>query len=338
MPNRFLRPLGGLVAIAVAALLVPATASADDVVANLRVLTPNTTLEPGASYVTDSESLKTDPKALCFIGGAGGSGDRVRMEGPTALGIVRSALDWNQALDPISVTDEFGFGLGVCGIGGKKGNSERFWSLALNHVDPAMSGDQVQLSDGDEVLWYLTTFPVPPELEITEWPAGVNSAGNIPVSVVEHSCTTDSEPPFEVHCTTETDVDGATITGGDSPVTTTDGQASVPVSDGKVALQATLGSDIPSNIAKVCVSEQEGACPGADDPHGATIYGRDKADRFSGTPGWDRIKAGGGDDRIDLTDGGVDHVNCGGGHDRVRVDVPGDDHISRNCERVIDEA
>jgi hypothetical protein len=335
MPNRSLRPLGGLVAVAVAALLVPATASAHDVVANLRVLTPNTTLEPGASYVTDTESLRSDPKALCFIGGAGGSGDRVRMEGPTALGLVASALDWNQDLDPISVTDEFGFGLGVCGIGGKKGNADRFWSLTVNHVDPAMSGDQVHVEDGDDVLWYLTTFPPPAELEITQWPAGA-APGNVPVTVVEHSCTTDSQPPFEVHCTTNDDVDGATISGGDSPVTTTDGQASVPVSEGKVDLRATLGSDIPSNIANVCVSATAGECPNGDDPHGATIYGRDKADRFAGTPGWDRIKAGGGDDRIDLTDGGADHLNCGGGHDRVTIEpADDDDHISQNCERVV---
>ena len=337
MPNRFLRPLGGLIALAASVgILVPASASADDVVANVRVLTPNKTLEPGASYVTGTESLKTDPNARCFIGGVGGSGDRVRMEGATALGLVRSARDWNQALDPISVTDEFGFGLGVCGIGGKKGNADRFWALTLNHVDPAMSGDQVQVSDGDEVLWYLTTFPPPAELEITEWPAGA-APGTVSVTVVEHSCTTDSEPPFEVHCTTETDIDGATIEGGDSPAVTTDGVAQVPVSSGQVDLRATLGTDIASNVADVCVSGTPGDCPASDDPHGATIYGRDRADRFPGTPGWDRIKAGAGDDRVDLTDGGVDHVNCGGGHDRVRIVASDDDdHVSQNCERVIE--
>jgi hypothetical protein len=336
MPNRYLRPFGGLIALAAGvAIVVPASASADDVVANLRVLTPTTTLEPGASYVTGTESLRTDPKALCFVGGAGGSGDRVRMEGATALGLVRSALDWNQALNPISTTDEFGFGLGVCGIGGKKGNANRYWSLALNHVDPALSGDQVPLSDGDSVLWYLTQFPPPPELEITQWPAGA-AEGSAEVTVVEHACTTDSEPPFEVHCTTDNHVDGATISGGDSAATTSDGAAQVPVSDGQVHLQATLGDDIPSNVADVCVSETAGECPAPGDPHGQTIYGRDRADRFSGTAGWDRIRAGGGDDRIDLTDGGADRVNCGGGHDRVTVaGSDSDDHISHNCERVI---
>ena len=57
----------------------------------------------------------------CFGQGTGGSGDRVAVEGATALGAVRDALGSVPALRPLSVTDAFadqGFGLGVCGIGG----------------------------------------------------------------------------------------------------------------------------------------------------------------------------------------------------------------------------
>ena len=334
MPNRSSRPLGALLALVAILLWAPAAASADDVVAQLRVLTPTDALEPGASYVTGTESLRTDPHARCFVGGVGGSGERVRMPGATALGLVRSALDWNGDLGPISTTDEFGFGLGVCGIGGKRGNEDRYWSLAVNHADPAASGDQVSVDDGDTVLWYLTGFPPPPELEIAAWPAGA-TPGSVQVSVVKHECTTGPPPDFEVTCAT-TPAEGAGISGGDGPAATdAGGEATVSVSNGSVELQATLGGDIPSNVAPVCVSDQAGKCPAPADPHGQTIYGRDRGDDFAGTAGWDRIKAGGGDDEIDLTDGGSDRVNCGAGHDRVTVN-PGDDddRVGGNCEKV----
>ena len=332
MPNRFFRSVSGLIALAAAAVLMPAQASAadDDAVVSLRVLTPNTTLEPGAAYVTDTESIKSDPKALCFAGGAGGSGDRVRMEGPTALGLVRSALDWNDALDPISVTDEFGFGLGVCGIGGKKGNESRYWALTVNHEDPAMAGDQVPVQTGDQVLWYRTSFPPPPELEITEYPSS-NGLSPFPVTVVEHSCDTDFPP----NCTTEP-VEGAEVFGGQGlPVLTDgDGHAQVPASsEGNLTLVAKKGGDIDSAPVKVCLSATKGACPFAP---GLTIYGRDVRDHFGDTQGWDRIKAGGGDDRVSLLEGGEERVNCGGGRDKVIVGKGDhDDQIADNCERVV---
>src|SRR5215210_6199569 len=126
---------GALGAVACAACLLAPPLSHAEVVAHLRVLTAGTTLERGASYVTGTESIKTDPRARCFVGGAGGSGQRVRIQGPTALGLVKSAVAWNSRLAPISVTDEFGFGLGICGFGGKRGNAERYWSLWVDYSD-----------------------------------------------------------------------------------------------------------------------------------------------------------------------------------------------------------
>jgi hypothetical protein len=333
MPNRFYRSISGLIALAAVAVLLPAQAFAgdnDDVVASLRVLTPNTALEPGAAYVTDTESLKSDPKALCFAGGAGGSGDRVRMEGPTALGLVRSALDWNDALDPISVTDEFSFGLGVCGIGGKKGNQDRYWSVTVNHEDPGTGGDQAAVQTGDTVLWYLTSYPPPPELEISEYPSGTGVAP-FQVTVVARSCTTDFPPS----CSTDP-VEGASVSGGQGlpSLTDADGHAQVPASsEGNLTLQATKDDYIDSAPVKVCVNATKGECPVAP---GLTIYGRDVRDQFSDTQGWDRIKAGGGNDRIDILNGGEDRVNCGAGRDKVIVDTSDhDDQIANNCERVV---
>jgi hypothetical protein len=336
MPYLFFRSIGGLIALAAAAALLPASSFAgsnEDVVASLRVLTPSATLESGASYVTDTESLKTDPNARCFVGGVGGSGDRVKLDGPNALGLVRSALDWNAALDPISVTDEFGFGLGVCGFGGKKANENRYWSLSVNHLDPGVGGEQVHLDTGDQVLWYLTSYPPPPELEITEYPSGT-SPNAFQVSVVEHSCTTDPSPPYETHCSASP-VQNAAVTGGQGlpALTDEDGHASIPAgSNGSLTLQATKGDDIPSAPVKVCVNESGAACPSSP---GLTIYGRDVSDHFGGSAGWDKIKAGDGKDRIDITQGGEDRVNCGGGNDKVLVATADeDDQIANNCERV----
>ena len=183
MPLPALRIRGALVAALTVALFAPGSAGAT--VATLRVLTPNTTLEPGTSFVTGTERIKTDPHALCFAGGAGGSGDTVTLAGPTAMGLLKSALGTNTALRPLSVTDEFGFGLGLCGIGGKKGNESRYWSLLVNHKDPGVGGDQVRLHNGDEVLWYLTKFPPPPELDLRA-PAGT-APGSFEATVYQHT-------------------------------------------------------------------------------------------------------------------------------------------------------
>ncbi len=315
----------------VLSLAVPTVARAD-VVADLRVLTPGAALEPGANYVTGTESIKTDPHARCFLGGAGGSGQRVRIQGPTALGVAKSALRWNQALAPISVTDEFGFGLGVCGFGGKRGNQNRYWSLSVNYADPGAGGDQVRLHSGDSVLWYLTSYPPPPLLELTA-PAAA-TPGLVQVHVDQHECTTGPAPDYEVTCGASP-AQGATVTGGDAPaLTDSEGNAAVPIaSQGHFALQAGLDADVPSESVDVCVNDDVSKCP---DSHGKVIYGRPRADRFGGTPGWDVIRSGGGDDVISIRSGGRDRVDCGAGSDRVIVGSgDGDDRIGSSCERVV---
>ena len=168
MPNRSRRAIrAATLAAFSAALIAPTAQAADDVVAELRVVSQEGVLESGTSYVTNSERIKTDPRARCFVGGEGGSGDRVRLAGPTAMGMLETAGDANPDLSPLSVTDEFGFGLGLCGIGGVEGDSDRFWSITVNHQASQVGGDQITLSQGDDVLWSLTGFPPDPELQLT---------------------------------------------------------------------------------------------------------------------------------------------------------------------------
>jgi hypothetical protein len=66
------------------------------------------------------------------------------------------------------------------------------------------------------------------------------------------------------------------------------------------------------------------------------MYGSTRADGIRGTRGWDRIKARGGADVVNLRSGGRDRVNCGGGGDKVILDRGDrDDRIRSSCERVL---
>ena len=323
------RALLALTLAALAAAVAPAGAgAADDVVAELRVVAPGSELEPGASYVTNTEKIKTDPKAKCFFGGEGGSGETVTLAGPTAMGLLETGGDVNDALDPLSVTDEFGFGLGLCAIGDVEAGENDYWSLTVDHQAAQVGGDQFELSDGDTVLWSLTRFPPPNELELRAPPGA--TPGTRDVSVFEWDCSSGS-------ACTESPAEGATVTGGDSPaLTNAAGIASVPMaSTGHYDLQATLTGRLDSNHSRVCVSGEAGACPAQSDPVGRTIYGRKAGDEFAATDGWDVIRARGGGDEIDITRGGADRVNCGGGADKVFVSKGDDDDgIADNCEKV----
>jgi Ca2+-binding RTX toxin-like protein len=290
-------------------------ASAAPAVADLRVLTDSATFEPGRSYVTDTVKIRTSPDADCF-GPPGGSGDVVTVPGPTGLGIVRSALVTRETLRPLLVTDQFGFGLGVCAIGGRESSGSEFWYLKVNHVGAQVAGDQLKLSGGEKVLWYLTPgFPPPPELALTAPP---RAKPNVPFQVTVRSYADDGTAAPAV---------GATVTGGAGP---TDAAGHTMVSLPKSAsLMATHIADIPSNRVPVCVNADLPKCPSR---FGKEIVGTKRADSIHGTRGWDTIRALAGNDRINVLGGGRDRVFCGGGQDRVRAGS--NDRLSR-CEVVI---
>ena len=112
--------LGGVAAAAFAvSLLLSSPALAETRGVDLRVVnTGGRTLVELRQY-TGAVTIDTDPHAECFGEGTGGSGDRVKLASPTALGAVRDVLPSAADLRPLSVTDAFadqGFGLGVCGM------------------------------------------------------------------------------------------------------------------------------------------------------------------------------------------------------------------------------
>jgi hypothetical protein len=316
--------LGAIAALVASMLFSAAGALAATRAADLRVLnTGGRTLAELRQY-TGTVDIATDRGANCFGQGTGGSGDRVRVSGPTALGAVRDALETDLDLRPLSVTDAFldqGFGLGVCGIGGFESQGSSFWYVKRDHVGAQVSGSQLSVDQGDDILWYLSrTFPPPPELALSAPP---RARPNVPFQVTVYSYADDG---------TRTPAAGASVTDAAQP-TDAAGHTMVSSPAGNELLRATRAQAIPSNQVKVCVNADLSRCPGA---HGLRILGSKRPDQIGGTRGWDSISARGGDDVVNLSAGGRDGVGCGAGDDQVILGA--DDHndsIGSTCEHIV---
>ena len=318
--------LGGSAAAVVTALILilPGAALAATKGVDLRVLsTAGKTLVEQRQF-TGSVKIKTDPQANCFGQGTGGSGDRVEVNGATALGAVRDGLARDRDLRPLSITDAFlddGFGLGVCGIGGFESQGSSYWYVKADHVGSQVSGSQLRLNTGEDVLWYLTSsFPPPPELRLK---APARAQPGVPYQVTVYSYADDGTRSAAV---------GAAVPGAAAPTGAGGHTMVTSAVAGTDSLRATHDQDIPSNRVTVCVDPDPSRCPRA---HGKRIVGSRRGDEIRGTRGWDAIKASGGGDQVDLRRSGRDRVNCGAGHDKVIVER-GDhnNRIAASCERV----
>jgi hypothetical protein len=299
-------------------LIIPSVAHASKPVDVRVVTTQGQTLADQRQY-TATTDVPTDPAATCFGAGTGGSGNPVRLEGATALGALVEAAGGNRGLRPVSVTDAFSFGLGVCGIGGSVASGSSFWDVKLNHVESQVGADQILPKPGDQMLWYLApNFPAPPELSLTA-PGRARTGEAFTVHVQEFGTDGKGAP-----------VAGAKVSGGGSTATTdASGAAQITVADpGQATLTATRGSDIPSNEAGVCVAEQLAGCPASQ---GLRIFGSSKRDKIKGTEGPDVIKARRGKDLVRARGGAGDSIDCGRGRDRAKVDQ--EDEV-KHCERV----
>jgi hypothetical protein len=325
--------LGLAVLCAVCALsLLPAGAGAATVRAELRVLTPDRVIDPVTTYVFDgSATVPTTPDADC-LGPPGGSGAEYSYDDPNALSLLATAARANRRLRPLALSDQFGFSLLICGIGGADASSgETFWYLKANHEEASVGADQLAVRDGDEVLFYLAPDnfpePSPEELELIA-PARAQAGSTFSVQVLEHACTTD-QTTFEISCQTQPAV-GATVGGA---TTGADGTAQVTAgSDGKVKLTATRGADIASEKVPVCVAEELDECPPV---HGERLVGSPDGDRIKGTRGDDAIRSRGGADKVDLRKGGADALDCGPGRDTVLLKRSDrGNKIARDCERI----
>lgn len=322
-PTLRLRAIGTAFAVTgLLALSIAATAAAKPKTTpgDLRVVAPTgKTLAEHTQY-TSTTKIKTSRRADCFGQGTGGSGEKVTIPGPTALGIIDDGIRADRDLKPLSISDHFDFGVVLCGVGGFTAPQTGFWYLKVNHAASQLGGDQTEVSKGDEILWFLIddfNEPVPPELALKA-PAYVAPNARYRVKVVEYS---DGGKRSRA--------EGATVSGVGT--TGSDGRASGS-GRGLFELVATREGSIPSNTVTVCARPKRSDCPPG---YAKTIAGSSKADRIVGSGASETILAGGGDDKIDIRRGkGVDLVKCGAGKDRLIVSR-GQEFEARSCERVV---
>jgi hypothetical protein len=325
-----------LAALSISTLVLAAVAQGKPTRAEVRVVTGDGKTLVDVVQFTDTTTVPTSPQARCFFGGVGGSGDPARVEGPNALGIVADAARSRKRLRPLLITDEFSFGLGICGFGGARADASHFWNVRVNHVALQIGGDQRRLEAGDEVLWSLienptcdpnppyTCQPGPPELELRA-PARAVAGQPFEVKVFEWSDAGLRAP-----------APGVTVTGASGP-TGADGTATVTLGQARKLFARRAGAISASELG-VCVAEALSGCPRV---RGKILVGSGDAERIRGSIGGDRIKPGAGRDRViarggaDLIrarGGGRDRVNCGGGLDTLIVDAR--DIVVGGCERV----
>lgn len=301
----------------IAVMLIPGAAMAATTTANVRVVNTAGTTLADQSQVTGDVTIKTDPGATCFGPTYGGTGMDRSLPGPNALGIVKDASESNGALRPLSVTDAFypDFGLGLCGVGGFQASGNASWYVKVNHVGATVSGSQVILGSGDEVLWYLSpTYPYPNELQLVAPPIA-QSGRPFTVRVFSFDEAGQRSP-----------VVGARVTGADQP-TGSDGTATVLLTASQ-ELQAVHDPDIPSNREIVCLLSSQSTCGLLRH----RIVGTNKRDRIRGTNEPDLVRARAGEDRINIRGGLPDVVNCGRGADTAIIGL---NDVARRCEKVI---
>jgi hypothetical protein len=304
------------VATAVVAALAAPAAHGAPVQSDLRVETGGSPLV-GGTYVTDTVRIKTDRREAC-----GGSGDVKTVEGPTALGLLSDGARVHRALRPIGVSDQFDFGLFVCGVGSFVGSDSAFWLYKVDHLAPEVGADQLVLKGREEVLWYFSdagrNVNTGDEL-VLKAPARARPGRPFDITVWAYDSKGARRPAAD-----------AQVTGDGIVSTDANGKAQMVLdSRGTARLRAERGADIPSAIVRVCVDSVLSRCPAR---RGRLIFGTPGGDRIVGSAGPDRVSAFGGADRIAVRGGGRDRVRCGSGRDRVRADRS--DRVGRDCELV----
>jgi hypothetical protein len=314
-----MRTVLSAVAAACCALAIAGPAAAAPIPVDLRVDGASGRAVTADRYYTDSTRIKTAKQPPS----CDGSGKNKQLPGATALGTLVDGSLVNTRLDPLLVSDEFSFGLLVCGIGGTNGNgSSSFWLYKVNHVAPEVGADAFAVKASDDVLWYFVDGArnSGDELELGA-PPRVQPGQQFDATVFAYDSQGVRRP-----------VAGATVAGGGATATTdATGVAHVTLNRaGNRTLRATLDPNIPSAPTKVCVNSDLAKCAPA---RGTRIWGTRRGESISGTAGRDTVIAGAGNDTIAVRRGSVDRVRCGAGSDTVRAGRR--DRVARDCEVVL---
>jgi hypothetical protein len=295
-------------------LIVPTTANAA-VKADLRVEGDGKALA-AATYLTGTARIRTTSSSTCQ-----GSGEVKTVPGSTALGLLSSGAGANSALRPLAVSDQFDFGLFVCGVARFAGSDSAYWLYKVDHKAPEVGADQYALHGGEDVLWYFsdTVKGVNTGAELAlKAPARAKPGATVRVQVFAYDTNGKRTP-----------AGGATVHGAGDVQTDADGRASITApTRGSMRLRAVRAADIESQTLSVCIT----ATPSCAARRGERIYGTKGADRITGTAGPDSVYAGRGNDAISVRGGGRDLVRCGRGRDRVKADRR--DRVAHDCEVV----
>lgn len=310
--------VGALFAISFASL---AEARSKTVPGRLRVVnSAGKSLADGTQF-TGPVTIKTSKDADCLGQGTGGSGEKVEVPGPTALGQLAEGGAAFPGIDPLSVTDAFDFGLGLCGIGNSVAPSTGYWYLKVNHAASFSGADQTTVSKDDQILWYLIADfndPTPDELSLKA-PTSAQPGQQVKVKVLSYADDGSKAPAA-----------GVTVSGAPAPITDANGRTTLVPADGVTRLRASRSGSIPSNTVTIC-TETASKCPAG---YATTIGGTSKSDQITGGPEAEEILAGAGDDVIDAGKGpGRDKINCGPGEDRLIIARESKSR-SQSCEKV----
>jgi hypothetical protein len=227
------------------AMALAAGASAKGFTATLRVVGAGKEVLAEQEVKTSDVTVKTSKQATCFGSGTGGSGKSVALPGNTALGLLAVGAKSTAKLSPLSITDHFSFGLGLCGIGRSKAKGESSWYVKIDHKGTSSSADKAKIKAGDEVLFDLApSYPYPDDLVVA---APEEATAGVPFTV--HVYAYDEKGRRKP-------VQGAAVTGAIGP-TGKQGKVSITLTK-PTALIAGLGEDIPSAAVPVCLA---GQCP-----------------------------------------------------------------------------
>ena len=308
-------------ALAACAFAMLAASSASAATTELRVEAEGLDIGPGWRYVHDSVSYTTSENEACA-----GSGDTGTIDGPSALGLLVQAADFTRALAPVQISDQFEFGLFVCGVGSYTSSESAFWLYKVDHVAPEVGADKFAIDGShDGVLWYFvnTATGVNTGNELVLRPADNVVEAGAPTSVVvdEYDASGTSTPAADVQ-----------ILGAGDVTTDTNGTASLVFENaGRPVIRGVRGSDIPTDGIRLCVWEDsESEC---DNYVSGWIVGTDGDDTIAGGDERERILGRTGDDKITSRgDDAPDKVRCGPGRDVARADRL--DRVARSCETV----
>jgi hypothetical protein len=221
------------------------TASASATTATLRVVGKGNVVLAEQLVKSSDTKVKTSPKATCLGAGTGGSGKAVALKGNTALGLLADGAKTIKRLAPLSLTDHFSFGLGLCGVGKSVAKGRASWYLKINHKGATVAGEKAKIKAGDEVLWDLApSYPYPEELVLR---APRQASAGVPFAVHVYAYNEKGKrKPMK----------GATVTGATGP-TDASGKVMVTLTE-PTLLSAAIGDAIPSAREPVCLGSQ---CP-----------------------------------------------------------------------------